>query len=233
MKLNFTAPDLDPAEALSLILNEGKLPKAGEPIEPLRGIIFSAFDILCRELGLADDPRTVDMSFVSELKGSDGQTNNEATGPFKVSVSMNQSPWSVLSTIAHEMVHVRDIATDTLLYKNGDLYYRNKKMDGDVILKIKEADLDSAAIPYEREAYDRMWPLALKVLEGLSPEHRDYLNGVYVKHLKPPTLGEYYNQQLVQRKELMAKSNLAFHEAKRRHPGSQFAKYENIYDVLT
>lgn len=248
MKLEFVAPkkQLEGLDILTAILggkNGVKIlglnkkglqiqAEAAEPREPFASIFKSAFDILCQELGLADDPRTVNMSFLQGLDDSDGTTSNVDTDPFVVTLKVS-APWQVISTLAHEMIHVRDLAKGDLYIKDDDVYFHGKKVNDNFIRNAKMRGLDDLGIPHEREAYDKMWPLSLLVLNKLSPEHRLYLNKAYVDSLKPPTLTEFWEKRQLKRTEKVRTANQVLESVKAEAGAEEpIQALNSIYDII-
>lgn len=248
MKLAFVAPKVstDPLDLLTAVLggktgdgikilsigkNGVKMQQtAAEPREPFASILRSAFDILCQELGLADDPRTVDMSFVDNLGDSDGTTSNVDTDPFVVTLQTG-APWQVLSTLAHEMIHVRDLAKGILRVEDDEVYYNGKKVNDSFVNRTKQLQQDDLGIPQEREAYDKMWPLSLYVLHNLSPDHQAYLTKAYTESLKPPTLNDYYTKRRDQRIKKVEEAEKIFQKVKASGQNPQLQAYNSFYDL--
>lgn len=234
MQLKFVEFEPDPIDLLSMVMLGGGGQQVGAiPKEPLNSVIHSAFDILCQELGIANDPRTVNVSFLGHIsEGTDGRTYNDHTDPFKVVIKI-ESPHETLSTFAHEMVHVKDLALGILVQKGDDLFYKGQKLNGPMASILTKAQLQDVGFPHEREAYALMYPLTFKVLEGLSPEHKAYLNRVYAQSLEPPTLAEYYNRQQGLQEKRTAQALTHFEAYKRKRPDSPLAKFASLFDVMT
>jgi phosphoketolase len=68
-----------------------------------------------------------------------GDTNRE----FTVTIKKGLSIWDLITTLCHEMVHVKQYARNELRYVNGDTMWKKKAYN----------NVDYADAPWEKEAY--------------------------------------------------------------------------------
>jgi hypothetical protein len=149
----------------------------------------AAFGIMCEELGIADKPNVVEVSFVPKMRdGVDGATDNVSADPILVELKV-KAPFEVLSTFAHEMFHVRNLVTGASEVRDGKLMYRGQP------IQKSSNPLEEVLRPDELEAYEGMHPLTLKVLGRLPADLAEVYTDSYKAMLPPPTLPEFYLEE--------------------------------------
>jgi hypothetical protein len=145
----------------------------------------AAFQIMCEELGIADKPNTVEVSFLHILHpgpDADGATSGASLDPIQMELKIMDG-YQVLPILAHEMFHVRDLVTGVMKYEgHNELYH------GQPVRKVKNHMLSAD----EAEAYRCMFPLTLKVLDRLPLNLAVVFTKDYETDVRPPTLREYY-----------------------------------------
>ena len=217
MKLEFCEPSDDAYGPLGSLLND--LVKAKQSYEP-QGLwadtLKSAFQTLTEELGIANDERTVCLGFVKDFPGEKdvgGKTDNTKTDKFEVTLR-RANPYLCLFTLAHEMVHVRDLATKRMELVDGKhLKYRGVTIN-DKLGAIGEHGLGALLVPYEREAYALQAPLTLKVLAKLPPDQKAFIEDAYKEDVLPPTFTGWLEEQVEQNSTIVSKLNDEFLRSK-------------------
>lgn len=198
------------------------------PKEPLLNCLRAAFDIMQHELKLDKDTRTVAFAFFDKLDEANGETLNNETDPFRVNLII-EAPFDVIATMSHEMHHVRDLANGDLKYDtdNDEMFYKGQKVNTSAAVM---AGLDHVVFPWESDAYEHMYQLAIKVVEQLPPEQQAYINRMYELGKQPPTLIEYYQKNDRKYNTIQAKAERSFVEARATFPAMNAMK--TINDVF-
>lgn len=188
MKLEIHKPTSE--EVLHAVLSGRKTVLVARPAPEAWEALQAAFQIMCEELGIADQDYTVDVSFVNSLKAgpqADGATERRNLHPIEMELKIDNG-FQVLGVLAHEMFHVRDLVKGFMTDKNGvELYH------GQPVFNLpKHGENIHMIQPDEIEAYQGMFPLALKVLDRLPPKVAKVFTEDYLADVRPPTLREYY-----------------------------------------
>jgi hypothetical protein len=228
--------DIDPLEILPLILAGKKPPRGMMPRGPWKDTFEEAFYLIQDDLGLNDNLSSVEIVILEYIPGNemaDGQTRNDLKDPYHIMLKA-MSPHHTIGVLAHEMIHVRDIATGVLALSNKGktLSYQGKKVNRDLAIKSIELNQESVALPHERTAYNLAPSLTLRVFEKLSPANRKWLEKEYQETLKPPTLLDYYKRDVQRRIEKNKKAEEAFQKAKEEGSLSDYFKqFQHMSEV--
>lgn len=201
------------------------------PSDDLMALIEATFNIVQNELGLAQDPRTVRMGFFDTLGGPEGETKNDSVDPVIVHFAMD-APFDLVGTICHEMVHVRDITRGDLKFDHDAdaMFYKGRKVNSDMAILATKMELDMLVFPWEKIAYDSMFPLALTVLKKLPAAQLSFLNSQYAEAMMPPSLTAYYEKKRGEIGKIEKKAIETFEASKQCIPA--LSTISNYTDIL-
>jgi len=237
MKLEFCKPSLDainPIAALVSIIEDKQ--HYYEPKGIWVDVLQNSFGIICDELGIAGDPRSVCLSFLKEFPGEDStaaKTDSTKTDKFQITMAL-ENPSRMMLSFCHEMIHVSDLVKGYLIRAEGkdEMTYKGKKLNPKIAMLSGMANLDAEIMPYERAAYSGQGPLMLKVLEKLPPEQTAWLEKTYKEDLKPPTLQAYIQSQVNDYAKKLNVMEQQFLKAKRDGDiNPLFAQFNNINEI--
>lgn len=152
------------------------------PKERLLDVIRKSFDLLVDHLGIPDSERPVRMRFWhSTSPHGVGQNAQGATrchdGEIQVYLKA-LDPNVVILTLAHEMVHVRQLLSGDLVVYSGDedlphLLWKGHRYGAEEIIKMREDFILND--PSEAEAYSRMGELYEYMMMALPPEDAKFV----------------------------------------------------------
>ena len=113
----------------------------------------NALDFFKKELNIKSDVILVQSKskLETDLSMIQGGVGFKSNDKFKVLINLNDSKWSFIRTLAHELIHIKQMEDGRLIYSNGKISF-----DGEVITYEEYKQMyHSEEIPkFEEEAFD-------------------------------------------------------------------------------
>lgn len=123
------------------------------PNELLIGMLETAFRSFEEELELTQDERSVTLRFKTDLGLACGGVCKVVGENFEIDLKIT-GPWTILPTLAHEMVHVAQLAQGRLRVQTDHILWGSKRWDRETVLAQRSSP--DCELPWEIEAYRRM-----------------------------------------------------------------------------
>jgi len=115
--------------------------------------------------------------------------------PFLITMT-EFNPFRMIVNLAHEMIHVKDLASGKLklIWNNGmpRMSYNGIPVPDMVLASARVSNSDMHALPFEREAYTRMGGLAKQAIAEMPHSAVDYI----IRHSQEDLRGRSYQEAI-------------------------------------
>lgn len=149
------------------------------PKDRMLNLFDKTFNITVEEIGIKDVDAEVEYLFIKGPSipkiGGEGATDSTKRDPYSVRIAALQPSTEFILTIAHELVHVKQMIRGELVHKPQGMEFLGKNYSDIGIMLSHLLHLDSGVLPWEKEAYTVSAGITEKVLKQCTPSELDFI----------------------------------------------------------